>query len=41
VKHAAAGPHELRELRARVPVRPKHLLKPGHPLPEEWIGEDI
>jgi hypothetical protein len=41
VKHAVAGPHEFRELRARVPVRPKHLPKPGHPLPEEWIGEDI
>jgi hypothetical protein len=41
VKHAAAGPHEFSELRARVPVRPKHLPKPGHPLPEEWIGRDI
>jgi hypothetical protein len=40
VKHAAAGPHEFRELRARIPVRPKHLPKPGH-IPEEWIGEDI
>lgn len=33
VKHAAAGPHEFRELRARVPVRPTHLPKPGHFLP--------
>lgn len=41
VKHAAAAPHEFRELRARVPVRPKHLPKRGHPLPEEWIGRDI
>src|SRR5205807_1494039 len=40
VKHATAGPHEFRELRARVPVRPRHLPKPGH-LPEEWIAEDI
>jgi hypothetical protein len=41
LRHAAGGPIELRELRARVPVRPKHLPKPGHPLPEEWIGEEI
>ena len=40
VKQAVAGPHELRGLRARVPVRPRHLPKPGH-LPQEWIGEDI
>jgi hypothetical protein len=40
VTHAAAGPHEFKELRARVPVRPKHLPKPGH-LPEEWIAEEI
>jgi hypothetical protein len=33
VKHAAAGPQEFRELRARVPVRPTHLPKPGHFLP--------
>jgi hypothetical protein len=41
VKHAVAGPHEFRELRARIPVRPKHLPKPGRLLPEEWLGEDI
>jgi hypothetical protein len=41
VKHAAAAPHDFRDLRARVPVRPKHLPKPGHPLPEEWITEEI
>ena len=41
VKHAAAGPPEFRELRARVPVRPKHLPKPGQLLPEAWIGDDI
>jgi hypothetical protein len=38
LKHAAAGPPEFRELRARVPVRPKHLPKPGHILPPEWTG---
>jgi hypothetical protein len=41
MRHAAGGPHEFRALRARVPVRPKHLPKPGHQLPEEWIGEEI
>ena len=41
MKHAADGPREFRELRARVPVRPKHLPKPGHLLPEEWIGDDV
>jgi len=41
LRHASGGPFECRELRARVPVRPKHLPKPGHQLPEEWIGEEI
>jgi hypothetical protein len=42
VKHAAdRPPQEFRALRARVPVRPKHLPKPGQLLPEELRGDDI
>jgi hypothetical protein len=41
VKHAAAGPDEFRQLRARVPVRPKHPPKPGRLLAEEQSAEEI